>query len=205
MEVKRYKLLASLLTYKTAGKNKMSQDKSMTQSQKSKSKNKLLFEGFWLLLAISHEFSLLSQTIIPSFTMLISQKRIRKKDAFLQSIRKPTDGEPVVVSFIEWLMWLFPICCVVFFSWCHFFFLDKFETLNESVPGEHVSRPYDSSVWYLLFGPLMSGRWISCYSFLKISAWRTSDRPKTLSIDDEGSCNDEIEAANNLILSTAWT
>jgi hypothetical protein len=50
---------------------------------------------------------------------------------------------------------------------------------------------------------LMSGRWISCYSFLKISAWRTSDRPKTLSIDDEGSCNDEIEAANNLILSTA--
>jgi hypothetical protein len=93
---------------------------------------------------------------------------------------------------------------------CHCFLLSlcvsrNFETLNEFVPGEHVSRPHDSSVWYLPFVPLMSGRWISCYSFLKISPWSTSDRPKTLSTDDQGSYNEDIEAANNLMLSIALT
>jgi hypothetical protein len=75
---------------------------------------------------------------------------------------------------------------------CHCFLLSlcvsrHFETLSEFVPGEHVLRPHDSSVWYLPFGPLMSGRWISCYSFLKTSPWSKSDRPKALIIDYQGS------------------
>jgi hypothetical protein len=65
--------------------------------------------------------------------------------------------------------------------------IETFETLTEFVTGAHVSRPHYSSDLYLPFGPLMSGRWISCYSFLKISPWSTSDRPRTTGIYYQGS------------------